>query len=399
MVFWIVCAVLALAVTAVMVTPLLRPRATGPDNPDIAIYRAQLDELDRDLERGLLEPEEAERARTEVARRLIAANKDARPAEGAARPTKGLAISVGALVLALSFGVYWYSGAPGYPDLPLQARLDASDEMRANRPGQAALQAAAPTPPPVSLPEDYVAAINQLREIAPTRPVDLEAWERLAFHEVELRNYAGAAAAQEQVIAIKGDAALLSDYQRLLDLMVVAAGGLVSPEAETLIREILDRDEGNTAALYYLGALYNQTDRPDIALRVWRRIIEGGDPANYHIASARAQAPDAAFRAGVEYALPETRGPSFEDMEAAQDLSPEEQQAMIGGMVAGLANRLATEGGPAQDWARLIRAYGVLGDLDSARTVWAEAQQVFVGSMRGMEILTNAARDAGVLDE
>ena len=80
-------------------------------------------------------------------------------------------------------------------------------------------------------------------------------------------------------------------------------------------------------------------------------------------------------------------------------MSPEDQQAMIGGMVSGLANRLATEGGPAQDWARLIRAYGVLGDLDSARTVWAEAQQVFVGSMRGMEILTSAARDAGVLEE
>ena len=179
----------------------------------------------------------------------------------------------------------------------------------------------------------------------------------------------------------------------------MAAGGLVSPEAEELLRQILDRDEVNTAALYYLGALYNQTDRPDVALRVWRRIIEGGDPMNFHVASARAQAPDAAFRAGVEYALPETRGPSFEQMEAAQDMSPEDQQAMIGGMVSGLANRLATEGGPAQDWARLIRAYGVLGDIESAQTVWNEAQQVFVGSMRGMEILTNAARDAGVLDE
>ena len=72
---------------------------------------------------------------------------------------------------------------------------------------------------------------------------------------------------------------------------------------------------------------------------------------------------------------------------------------MIGGMVSGLAQRLATDGGPAQDWARLIRAYGILGDLDAARTVWTEAQQVFVSSMRGMEILTNAARDAGVLEE
>jgi cytochrome c-type biogenesis protein CcmH len=270
--------------------------------------------------------------------------------------------------------------------------------MRANRPEQTALEAAAPAPPPVDLPDDYVTAINQLRIIAPTRPDDLEAWERLAFHEVELRNYAGAVDAQEQVIAIKGEQALISDYQRLLDLKVVAAGGLISPEAEQLIRDILDRDNGNTAARYYLGALYNQTDRPDLALRFWRDIIETGDPNDFHIASARSQVSDAAFRAGVEYAIPEARGPSFEQMDAASDMSAQDRQAMIGGMVSGLAQRLANEGGPARDWARLIRAYGVLGEIDAANAVWEEAQQVFVSSMRGMEILTNAARDAGVLE-
>ncbi len=399
MIFWIVCAVMTVAVTALMVTPLLRPKDMGDDNPDIAIYRAQLDEIDRELERQLLEPEEAERARTEVARRLLAANKAATVSDGAGTPTRWLSAAVGAVMVALSFGIYWSLGAPGYPDLPLQARLDASEEMRANRPAQAALEAVAPQPPAVELPDDYREAIEQLRIIAPTRPDDLEAWTRLAFHEVEMRNYAGAADAQAQVIAIKGEPASIVDLQRLLDLKVVAAGGLISPEAEEVIRDILDREDGNIAARYYLGALYNQTDRPDLALRFWRDIIETGDPTNFHIASARSQVSDAAFRAGVEYAVPEARGPSFEQMDAASQMSPEDQQAMIGGMVSGLANRLATEGGPAQDWARLIRAYGVLGDQDAARTVWNEAQQVFVSSMRGMEILTTAARDAGVLEE
>lgn len=399
MIFWIVCAVMTVAVTALMVTPLLRPKDMGDDNPDIAIYRAQLDEIDRDLERQLLEPDEAERARTEVARRLLAANKAATVSDGAGTPTRWLSAAVGIVMVALSFGVYSSLGAPGYPDLPLQARLAASEEMRANRPTQNALEAAAPKPPAVELPDDYREAIAQLRIIAPTRPDDLEAWTRLAFHEVEMRNYASAADAQTQVIAIKGAPASISDLQRLLDLKVVAAGGLISPEAEEIVRQILDREESNIAARYYLGALYYQTDRPDLALQFWRTIIETGDPTNFHIASARSQVSDAAYRAGVEYAVPEARGPSFEQMDAATDMSPEDQQAMIGGMVSGLANRLANEGGPAQDWARLIRAYGVLGNQDAARTVWTEAQQVFVSSMRGMEILTNAARDAGVLEE
>jgi len=181
----------------------------------------------------------------------------------------------------------------------LQDRLAASEEMRANRPSQAALEAAAPAPPAVSLPEDYVAAINQLRLIAPSRPDDLEAWQRLAFHEVEMRNYVGAADAQERVIEIKGDDAPMEDYQRLLDLLVVAAGGLVSPEAEQLLREILERDVNNVAARYYLGALYNQTSSPDLALRLWLDVIEAGDPDNFHVSSAIAQAGDAAIRAGT----------------------------------------------------------------------------------------------------
>lgn len=398
MLFWFVCIFLTLAVAFVVAAPLLRPAVAQGENPDVAVYRAQLDEIDRDLERDLLVPEEAERARTEVARRLLAASKAATVENTSVAGSFVVPALIGIAVLGGSFSLYWNYGAPGYADLPLQARLAASQEMRDSRPSQTVLEAAAPAPPAVEVPDDYRKAIEQLRIIAPTRPDDLEAWSRLAFHEVELRNYAQAALAQAQVIAIKGDDAPLSDWQRLLDLKVVAAGGLISPEAEDVIQQILNTDEGNIAARYYLGALYNQTDRPDLALRLWRAIVEVGDPNNFHIASARAQISDAAFRAGVEYALPETRGPSFEDMDAASEMSPEDQQAMIGNMVSGLADRLGTEGGPSQDWARLIRAYGVLGDQDAARTIWTEAQQVFVSSMRDMEVLTNAARDAGVLE-
>lgn len=448
MLFWLICLVLTLAVGALILTPLLRPAPAPVENPDIAIYRAQLAEIDRDLERGLLDTHEAEGARSEVARRLLAASRDQTDAaDSSARATWIVLVVVG-FCFALTFVVYVGpagiarnlgvqedkiaslkeqlvipvhvilparftrrfdgeinlplffegTGTPGYADVPLKARLAASDEMRANRPSQVALEAVAPPPPAVDIPDDYRAAIEQLRVIAPTRPDDLEAWSRLAFHEVELRNYSGAAAAQARVIEIMGADATAPDWQRLLDLQVVAAGGLVSPESEAVIERILSTDPENIAARYYLGALFNHTDRPDLALRLWRDLVETGDPNDFHVASARAQISDAAFRAGVDYTLPETRGPSFADMDAASTLSPEDQQAMIGNMVAGLADRLATEGGPAQDWARLIRAYGVLGDLDAARTVWTEAQQVFVSSMRDMEILTNAARDAGVLE-
>src|SRR5210317_950679 len=107
MIFWVVSAVLALVVSAIMVAPLLRPREVTGENPDVAIYRAQLEEIDRDLERGLLEADEAERARAEVARRLIAASKEDRPHDSAARPSRALPLVLGAVVVAISLGLYF----------------------------------------------------------------------------------------------------------------------------------------------------------------------------------------------------------------------------------------------------------------------------------------------------
>ncbi|MBE0414816.1 c-type cytochrome biogenesis protein CcmI [Yoonia sp.] len=398
MIFWLICLVLALAVAAIVVMPLLRPAPVTDKSPDVALYRGQLDELDRDVERGVLAPDEAERARAEVARRLLAANKTKQRPLVASHPRRAVSIVVVIAVLGFAFGVYKTLGVPGYGDLPIKARLAASDEIRAARPGQEALEAAAPDMPPVDAPEDYLTAIAQLRTIAPTRADDLQAWELLAYHEAELRNYGAAARAQARVIDLKGAATDIEDMRRLLDMMVTAAGGFVSPEAEQVIRRILDRDADNYAARYYLGALYNQTDRPDIAYRLWREIAENGDPEVFHVAAARDQIEDAAFRAGIEYTLPTLRGPSAADIDNAQDMTPEERQAMIGNMVAGLADRLANEGGTASDWARLITAYGVMGDTDAARAVWVEAREVFGTSAAAMQVLTQAAQSAGALE-
>ncbi len=74
---WVFAAVLTFVVLAILLLPLLRGReAVGADDRnayDRTVFRDQLAELDRDLARGLIGAKEAEAARNEIARRLIAA--------------------------------------------------------------------------------------------------------------------------------------------------------------------------------------------------------------------------------------------------------------------------------------------------------------------------------------
>ena len=77
-------------------------------------------------------------------------------------------------------------------------------------------------------------------------------------------------------------------------------------------------------------------------------------------------------------------------------MSAVDQNAMIEGMVARLSDRLATEGGTPEEWARLIGAYGVLGESDRAAAIWAEAQDVFATSPQALATIRTAAVSAGV---
>ncbi len=397
MLFWIICAALSVVVGLIVATPLLRKTTPKGVDPDVAFYRAQLAELDRDTDRALITPQEASIARTEIARRLIAADT-ATPQFHSDKPAPVLGGVAVAIIAVFGLISYAYLGAPGYDDMPLKARIAASDDMRANRPSQSAMAAVALSPPPPDVTDEYMASINQLREIVPTQGDDLQGWSLLAIHEAQLRNYTAAADAQARVIALKGPDATIGDTHRLVDLLVAAAGGLVSPETETILADLFANDPNDFVARYYLGALYNQTDRPDVALRMWRPVVANGDPAAYHTEAARAQIEDAAFRAGENYTLPDLRGPTADDIANANDMSEADRTAMIANMVAGLSDRLATEGGPASDWARLITAYGVLGETDAATAIWNEARNVFAGSDSAIALLRTAANSAGIIE-
>lgn len=404
--FWLTAGALVLASAVALMRGLRRGRAApAPGAQDMQVYRDQLAEIERDMARGVIAAEEAARLRTEVSRRILEADRMVQAgAGGTDRSTTGPALLLPALlviaVLAGGAALYWRLGAPGYPDMPLAERIAMAETLRSTRPDQAKAEAGLPAAvPPEGMDAEFLALMDKLRSAVRDRPGDVQGQRLLAQNEARLGNFAAAHAAQAQVIALSGAAATAEDHAALAELLVFAAGGYVSPEAEAALTEALRRDPQNGTARYYSGLMFAQTGRPDRAFLLWRDLLESSPPDAPWVAAIRAQIGDLSVRAGVRYSpapQPGLAGPSAADMEAAAGMATEDRAAMIEGMVAQLNDRLATEGGTAAEWAQLIGAYGVLGQTERARQIWAEAQGRFAARPEDLAVVRTAAEAAGV---
>ncbi|NBB97126.1 MAG: c-type cytochrome biogenesis protein CcmI [Alphaproteobacteria bacterium] len=385
-------------------------RQAGANGQDRAmrVYRDQLAEIDRDLARGVIPADEAERTKLEVQRRILELDRDARGDRTASGGGPRVAVlGVVAVMLLGAVGVYWSVGVPDYSDMPLADRHAQAQQARADRPGQAQLEAeyaeAFPGPFDFEGRDQLEPMVQQLREALVSRPEDQTGFRLLAQNEARLGNYRAAIEAQLRVIELAGTRAPVDDLAYLLDLMALATGGIVSPEQEAVIERILRSDPENPIALYYSGRLYAQTGRPDLTFRLWRRLHDVSAPDAPWLQEIRAALPELAQISGApRYQLPpppSPRGPSAADIEAAQDMAPEERQQMIAGMVDGLLARLANEGGPPQDWAQAIRALGMLDRREQAGAILQEARTVFADNPQALTTINDTARAAGLTGE
>lgn len=406
--FWIVAGAITLVVAAILARAVLlgaRRDAGSRAASDMEVYRAQLAEVDRDVARGVVTKADAERVHAEIARRLIAADKAQKSETQQTRNAPaGAALILIVLGVGGSVGSYMWLGAPGYGDMALEDRIAFAEEVRKTRPLQAVAESSLPPfVEPAQMDARYSTLMTQLRETVAARPDDLQGHTLLAQQERRIGNYAAASAAQARLVALKGDTASSQELADLGELRILAAGGYVSPEAEMSLRAALAKEPANSTARYYLGLMLAQTGRPDQAFRLWDALLRAGPPEAPWIPPILDQIEELAQLAGVNYAVPEIgtgtlRGPTAEDVENAAEMSPAERMEMIGSMVVGLSERLATEGGPARDWARLISSLGVLGDWERAAAIHANASEVFADDPNAIELINAAGRKAGVVD-
>jgi len=342
---WVMFALMTIAAVAAALWPLAFPRAGAPPaSNETDFYRAQLSEIERDVERGVLPEAEASGARAETGRRLIAVASESDTARSATASStrRWLAAAVGAAaIVVVGAGVYGRLGSPAAPDMPV-----------ASRPQEPAVE------------DQVAAAISHVEAETRSDPDNLKAWSALAPVYIRMGRYPDAVVAFQNVLRLKGeDGEIRAD---LGEAEVAAAQGKVTPEARADFEKALSLIPGSPMARFYLALADEQAGDTAKAAAVYEELIP-----------ATADRPQ--WQEIIKARLAKLKGePAPDDNAPVASSAPAGEgvtQDQIGAMVARLANRLAEKGGSADEWTRLVRAYIVLKQTDKAQEALASARK------------------------
>ena len=366
MMLWFAMALMTAAAIFAVLWPLAR-RTPLPTGSDVEVYRDQLDEIERDRAGGLIGEREAEAARVEVSRRLLAAADDVAPARSPDRVGwRGRVAALTALTL-LPLGaasLYLMLGSPDLTGQPQAARRDSSPELS----------------PIVELVGRVEAHLEQ-------SPDDGRGWEVLGPVYMRLGRYDDAVKARKNALRLLG-----ASPEREADLgeaLTGAQNGIVTAEAKAAFERALGLDARDVRSRYFLGLAAEQDGRPKEAAAVWRALL----------AEASADAAWAGFvRASLARVEPgaAAAGPSADDVAAAGEMSPEQRNTMVRSMVSRLAERLKQEGNDVEGWLRLLRAYMVLGDKEQARAAADEARRALASDPEKLRRVDEAIKGLGL---
>ncbi len=366
MTFWILAGLIAAGTVAVLARTLLARRAAPPDSRafDLAVYRDQLAEIERDLERGVLSEAEAASARLEIERRILASGRPA--ADEMPEPPRAegrwLAAFLAVVLPLAGLAIYLELGSPGHEGLPFAERPQLA-------PGDAGERAS---------------VLAQVDQRLARHPDDDQAWLMKAHLLRQDGAYTAAADAYRQAGRLAPER--LEPVIGLAETLVAQAEGEVTPEARGHFARALQIDAANPSARYYAGLAMVQDGMAQEAYKVWSDLLADSPPDAAWTPVVERQLARLAHMMGMAAPPDETApgetapsaatpsGPSAADVAAASEMSAEERSAMIRSMVDRLAARLEEEPDDLEGWLRLARSYQVLGETDEARAALARAE-------------------------
>ncbi len=373
MILWLILAAMTAAAVVAVIWPFARRAGATPSGSDMAVYRDQLAEIERDLAAGLVGRTEAEAARVEISRRLLAASDAAQAAHptgnAASTAWRRRAVATASLLAlpVVAGGLYLVLGSPEL----------ASGQPAAQQNVAAASQSIEGL---VAEAEAHLARDAQ----------DGRGWEILAPIYMRLGRYSDSVAAWRHTLQRLGDSA--EREANLGEALTAEANDVVTADAKTAFIRSVTLDKTNVTARYYLGLAAEQDGQRDKAANIWRDLIAeapAGTPWVIDVRNALARVESASTAAPAPAAAP--AAPAAVKV-ADADSPPSDQQAAIRSMVDRLAARLKQDGSDLDGWVQLVRSYKVLGEPDKARAAAADARQAFAGEPDKLQRLNAALR-------
>ena len=250
MMLWFVFALMTAAAIFAVLLPLGLGGGKQAGGNEAIVYKDQLAEVDSDLSAGLIGSAEAEAARVEIGRRLLAAADQDRDAPVGSnvrlRRVAAVVALVGLPIVAVA--TYLPLGSPRLADFPLAERARAE-------PGKQPL-------------ESLVAQVEQHLE---KNPADGRGWTVLAPVLARLGRFDDSVRAFRNAITYSGETA--DRRADLGEVMAAAAGGVVTADAKTEFDRALALDANEAKASYFLGLAAEQEGRKQDAAGIWRAML------------------------------------------------------------------------------------------------------------------------------
>lgn len=369
---WIIFALMSAAAVVAVLWPLTRkPRGAGQVGGDVLVYQDQLAEIARDRVAGLVGESEAEAARIEVSRRLLAA-ADAQPAPPPPQPLwhrRVAAVIALVVLLFLPVALYATLGSPNIPGQPAFARTQAPPDH-----------------------QSIAGLIGQVEEHLAKNPNDGAGWQVIAPVYMRLGRYDDAVMALRKSLALNGESATRDSD--LGEALAAAANGVVTDEAKKLFVRAVALDAKGSKARYFLGLADEQDGNREAAAEKWRSLLKDAPPNAPWVGFVR-QALGRVTGQPVPAPAAES-GPTAEQMASVEDMPAAQREQMVRGMVTKLADRLHTDGSDVEGWLRLVRAYVVLGDQQKAKGAVADARRALGQHPEQLKRVDDLAKTLGL---
>lgn len=388
MMLWLIFAVMTAGAVYAVVWPLGRKPSLGGGS-DRLVYQDQLAEIDRDRAAGLIGEAEAESARVEISRRLLAAaDAEAPAAIGPTSPAlwrrRVAALAAVVVVPAVALGFYLRLGSPDVPD---QSAFWRSNGVAGH--------------------QTIESLVSQVEAHLASDPNDGAGWEVLAPVYLRMGRAGDAVAAWRKAIVLNGDSP--ARESSLGEALVAAANGVVTDEAKQTFQKAHAGDPDDAKAGYYLGLADEQDGNSAAAAAKWRALLAQAAPdapwagfvrqalARVTAAPAAGAGPKANPKGPTSGAATDPApGPTAGDAAAADSMSEAQRTAMIRGMVQRLADRLHADGNDVEGWLRLVRSYAVLGDRANAKDAAADAKRALSKNPDDIKRIDDLVKDLGL---